>query len=64
MSEQGRYAGMTVNERLFVAGLLEKFDEAVRLRDRAGIVRLLTEVEVEDADSSADAILQNPGHFR
>jgi len=61
MSDHGRYAGMTVNERLFEAGLMEAFDVAVRARDRAEMLRLLTEIDVEEAAWSADTILRNPG---
>jgi hypothetical protein len=58
MSDAGRYAGMTLNERLVDAGLMEAFDAAVRARDRAEMIRLLRDVEVEDAGGSADAILR------
>ena len=60
MSAQSRYAGMTMNERLFEAGLLEAFDAAVRARDRSEIVRMLTDVDVDDAAGSADSILLKP----
>ena len=48
---------MTVNERLSAAGLLGAYDAAKKARDRAGMVRLLTEVDVEDAAWSADTTL-------
>ncbi len=54
---------MTVNERLFDAGLMEAFDAAARVRDRAEMIRLLTDVHVEDAASSADTILEAPEHY-
>jgi hypothetical protein len=59
MSAGSRYAGMTLNERLFVAGLLDAFDAAARARDRAEMIRILTDVDVEDAAWSADTILRN-----
>lgn len=59
----GRYAGMTVNERLFVAGRMEAFDTAVRARDHTEMVRILAEVEVEDAGRSADIILRNAAQY-
>jgi hypothetical protein len=34
------FAGMTVNERLFVAGLLDQWDDACRLRDRDAMIAL------------------------
>jgi hypothetical protein len=63
MNDLSRYAGMTINERLFDAGLMHVFDDAARARDRTEIVRLLTEVGVQDAVLSADTILQNPERY-
>lgn len=39
---------MTVNERLFVAGLLDEFDRAVRAEDVEALRRILQEVELSD----------------
>jgi hypothetical protein len=50
---------MTVSERLFDAGLVEAFDTATTSRDRSEMIRILTDAGVENAASSADAILQN-----
>ncbi|HEY9192096.1 MAG TPA: hypothetical protein VIO81_04435 [Methyloversatilis sp.] len=43
-----RYAGMTVNERLYVSGLMDEFDKAVGERDIARIRSILTEVELPE----------------
>ena len=59
-SDNNRYAGLTVNERLFEAGLLSDFDAAVAARNRQQMIHMLTDVAVEDAAGSVDAILQNP----
>jgi len=48
---------MTVNERLFDAGLLDAYHAAKKARNRAEMIRLLTEVDVEDASWSADRSL-------
>jgi hypothetical protein len=54
----GTFEGMTVNERLYAAGLLEKFDAASRARDRAGVIDLLKLVALSaQAASTADAML-------
>jgi len=50
---------MTVNERLSTAGLLDAYDAAKKVRDRAEMVRLLNEVDVEDAAWSADTSLDS-----
>ena len=63
MSERSRYAGKSLNERLFEASLMEAFDAAARARDRVEMIRLLTSVDIEDAAWSADTILQNPQHY-
>lgn len=49
-----------MNERLFNAGLLDAFDAAKEARNRAELIRLLTQVDVEDAAGSADTILETP----
>ena len=63
MTNLSRYAGTTVNERLFDAGLSEAFDNAAQARDRAEMIRLLAKVDVADANRSVDAMLRNPTHF-
>jgi hypothetical protein len=45
MDEQ-KYSGMTVNERLFAAGLLDEFDTAVNHKNRDKVVALLQQVEL------------------
>ena len=50
---------MTVNERLFVAGLLNKFDQAVGKRDIEGVIAILKAVELPD--SAITPILESFG---
>jgi hypothetical protein len=59
--DQLKYRGMTLNERLYLAGLLDQFDEALRQRDREGLVVLLEQVEIQgpDAEQTADAVLKS-----
>jgi len=59
------YAGMTVNERLAVAGLMQAFDEAVMARDRSGAIAVLRQVELSDeqAASTTDTIFANPSRY-
>jgi len=56
---------MTVNERLFEAGLLDAFDRAVRAADRAKIVEILIKVEIDapEAARTADSILKHPTRY-
>ena len=57
------YSGMTLNERLFAAGLLGAFDDAARRRDRDVMIELLRRVEVETPEWSVEAILADPGRY-
>ncbi len=43
-----KYAGMTVNERLYVSGLLDEFERAVSEKNTDAAVRILKEVELTD----------------
>ncbi len=42
-----KYSGLTVNERLFAAGLLEAFDYPVRAGNKEGMSETLIKVEME-----------------
>jgi len=61
LSGTNSLAGMTVNERLYVRGLLERFDAALEHSDRQGIIDCLIAVEItpEEAATTADAILSS-----
>ncbi len=63
MSDPSRYVGMTVNEPLFEAGLMDAFETAARARDRSEMIRVLTQLDVEGAAWSADTILKNPTKY-
>ena len=52
-----KYAGMTLNERLFSEGLLASFDEALNAGDLAKLEDLLVQVETEPG--LANALLGN-----
>jgi molecular chaperone GrpE (heat shock protein) len=43
-----KYAGMTVNERLWASGLMDEFERAVREKNTDAAVRILTEVELTE----------------
>jgi hypothetical protein len=63
MSERPDYSGMTVNERLVEAGLLEAFGIAAKARNREAMLRLLAQVAVADPASTADPILNDPKRY-
>lgn len=42
------YAGMTVNERLFVSGLLDEFDRAVAEKNKIKLIEILQKVELTE----------------
>lgn len=56
ITEDGRYAGMTVNERLYVSGLMDDFDRAVAERDRPGLRSILEKIEL--GPESIEAIIR------
>jgi hypothetical protein len=58
----GPYQGMTVNERLFVAGQLEAFDRAAAERNSEEMIAILTQVDItaSHAQRVVTAILDNP----
>ena len=63
-----RFTGMTLNERLFVAGLLEAWGEAALHRDRDRMIEILAEVTDarfthDSAIRTVDAVLADPGKF-
>ena len=51
------FDGMTVNERLYVGGLIDKFDLAVRNRQHEEVREILLKVHVDE--SSIKEILKN-----
>ncbi|MDO5665165.1 MAG: hypothetical protein Q4G63_07920 [Bacteroidia bacterium] len=55
-----KYKGMTVNERLYVSGLLNVFDKAIKKRDIEKVVAILKEVEITDKPET-EAILKEFG---
>ena len=59
-SPRDKFRGMTVNERLFAAGLLGDFDEAARRRDRRKMIDILTQVGDDTPERTTDTILRNP----
>ena len=54
-----KYAGMTVNERLFAAGLLDEFDDATAAGNRAKMIEILSRVAMTPVQctETTDAIL-------
>jgi hypothetical protein len=45
---RNKYKGMTVNERLYVSGLMDKFDAAVKKKDVATLFSILEKVELTE----------------
>ena len=63
-TSQPDYYGMTVNERLFVGGLIEDFDSAIEVHDRAAAIIVLAHVGLSDqAEEIVDSVLANPGFY-
>ena len=45
---ENKYAGMTVNERLYVSGLMDEFDEAVEKKNTDKVRAILEKVELTE----------------
>jgi hypothetical protein len=58
----GKYAAITVNERLYEAGLMDAFDRAAIEGDRKAMITILGRVELDEKEAgfTADAILAHP----
>jgi molecular chaperone GrpE (heat shock protein) len=54
-----KYAGMTVNERLYVSGLMDEFDRAVKENNIYTIRNILEKVEL--TEESIKPILEQLG---
>jgi hypothetical protein len=65
MPDKPNFAAMTVNERLFAAGLIEAWDAATSARDRDRMIGILERVDMGgQAATTVDAVLANPGKYR
>ena len=55
------FSGMTLNERLFEANLLEEFDSAVEQKDKERLINILIKVEIsrDEAEKTVSTILGN-----
>jgi len=51
---------MTLNERLYVRGLFDRFDKALAARDEDVLRTILIEVEVRDVDGTLGQLLDYP----
>jgi hypothetical protein len=60
-----RFAGMTGNERLFEAGVMDAWDTALRARDRDKMIEVLKIAEWSDAEAAetTDFILADPTKY-
>jgi len=56
---ENKFAGMTVNERLYVSGLMDEFDEAIEKKDAAKARSILEKVEL--TEESIKPILEQLG---
>ena len=63
-ADRGPFDGMTVNERLFSVGLLDQFDDAVRVGDKAQMIAILGRVDLGDqAEQIAETVLAHPTRY-
>ena len=53
-----KYIGMTVNERLYVSGLMNEFDIAVKKKNGKTIISILKKVEIIDKKTIEQILIQ------
>ena len=65
MSGKLTIGGMTVNERLHHFGLLAEFDAAIRARDKAAAMKILTKARFspKQAEYTASQVLRAPERY-
>lgn len=47
---ENKYAGMTVNERLYVSGLMNEYDKAVKDKDAQRVRDILEKVDLTEVN--------------
>ena len=59
------YSGMTLNERLYEAGLMVAYDSAVKEKDRNKLFKILRQVALEGEEAAyiINTVLQNPKKY-
>jgi hypothetical protein len=59
-------SALSVNERLFMSGLLDKFDAAARLGERKRMVALLRQIGLSETDAAnwVDTLLEGRQSLR
>lgn len=64
-SSRPNFSGMTVNERLAVAGLSSEFDSAITAGDRQRAISVLRRVAMDEnsAAFTVDTTLANPAKY-
>lgn len=60
-TSQREYKGMTVNERLFVSGLMDDFDRAVKEKNTKRAAEILQSLDI--GQSNIEAVLVAVGLF-
>lgn len=64
MTEQS-ISGMTVNERLFYFGLIDRFDVAALARDVSAMVAILRQAQLSETQAiqTAQAVAESPKRY-
>jgi len=57
------YGGMTVNERLAIAGVMDAWDSAIEAGDRQGAIEILSPLGLSALTATVDGTLANPEKY-
>ena len=65
MGDESNIGGLTVNERLHHFGLLADFDTAIKARNKAAAIEVLTQARFspEQAESTVSRVLSAPERY-
>ncbi len=53
-----KYKGTTVNERLYISGLMDTFDKAAKEENVEKVVEILKEVEITDESAIEEILIE------
>ena len=59
MNSKSKYFGLTVNERLYIDGLIDQYYNAIKKKDINVVISILKMIELSDEDISANLKLNN-----
>lgn len=59
------YSGMTLNERLYIAKLMDEFNSAIKRNDKENVIEILKKVDLDSTEAAfiINTIYNNPKKY-